>query len=269
MTRRFYIVTDLEGVVGVDSWTVTRTAEEDFDPQGNAEAKAQLAREVNACIEGIHGVFPDAAVDVLDGHGSGGLEESALEGGNYLRRPDFDPFERYEYEAMLYVGQHAMAGMPFAPLNHTQSSLHREYYKLNGTFIGEFAGAAFLAGLEGVPTIFLAGDDKAAHEAEMFVPEIETSVVKWGEGVEAARHRDPDAACDVVRAGAARAVDRLDEIPPLDRFDAPYTVEIRFYDPETGRERVDSRTDRGRVDVTWLDEHTVRLESSAFGELYP
>lgn len=266
---RFYVITDLEGVAGVESFAETRESDMDDPEVEKAPAMDQLGRETNACVDGIRSVYPDAEIDVLDGHGTGGLRESDLEDANYLRQLDESPLSANDYDGMLFVGQHAMAGAPFAPLRHTQSSLHIEYYKLNGTFIGEFAGAAFLAGLEGVPTIFLAGDDKAAHEAEMFVPEIETSVVKWGEGVEAARHRDPDAACEVVRAGAARAVDRLDEIPPLDRFDPPYTVEIRFYDPETGRERVDGRTDRDRVDVTWLDEHTVRLESSAFGELYP
>lgn len=263
---RYYIITDLEGVVGVDAWRQTRTAEDDFDEEGNAAAKAQLAREVNACIAGIHDRQPDATVDVLDGHGSGGLEAEALSGGNYLRTPDVDPFEAHDYDAMLYVGQHAMAGMPFAPLNHTQSSLHREYYKLNGTFIGEFAGGAIRAGINGVPTIYLAGDDKACLEAQMFVPEIETTAVKQGTGVQSAVHMDPDEACDRIREEVKTAIDRVDEIPPLAGFEPPYTMEIRFTEE---RDEVPDRFQEPNIDVTRVDPYTFRVTSDRFSDVYP
>lgn len=263
---RFYIITDLEGVVGVDAWRVTRTAEDDFDEAGNAAAKAQLAREVNACVDGIHDAYPEATVDVLDGHGSGGLEPDALADANYLRRPDTDPFEVYDYDAMLYVGQHAMAGMPFAPLNHTQSSLHREYYKLNGTFIGEFAGGAFRAGLAGVPTVYLAGDDKACLEAQMFVPGIATTAVKWGKGVQTAEHRTADAACELIRSDARTAVQRGEEVRPLTGFEPPYTMEIRFTE---ARDTVPERFQAPAIDARWRDAYTLRVESEEFTDVYP
>lgn len=60
-----------------------------------------------------------------------------------------------------------------------------QYYRLNGVNIGEFAAFANWSGLNGVPTIFLAGDDKAALEARMFIPKIETVVSKLGKGLEA------------------------------------------------------------------------------------
>lgn len=266
MSKRFYIVTDLEGVSGVDSWTQTRTAEAEFDSAANAAAKEQLASETNACIEGIHAVFPNATVDILDGHGSGGLKADALSNGNYLRTPSFDPFERYEYEAQLYVGQHAMAGMPFAPLNHTQSSLHREYYRLNGTFIGEFAGGAIRAGLCGVPTVYLAGDDKAALEARMFVPDIETTVVKEGHGVQSASHVDPTTACDRIRTDTERAMQRIDDIPPLTGFEPPYEMDIRFVESD---QALPERFRKPSVTAMWRDPHTLRLESETFTDVYP
>lgn len=267
------VITDLEGVCGVDSFSQTRTGRE----QRKGPAMDQLAREVNACIEGIHSTEPKATVDVWDGHGSGGLRESDVGDARYLEggRPYF---EMDGYDAMLFVGQHAMAGSPHAPLCHTYSSLSIDYYKLNGTFVGEFACRALLAGLQGVPTIFLSGDDKATLEARQFVPEIETVVTKYGRGRESARHRDRDEVRMEIRDGVATAMNRIEEIPPYTGLEPPYTLEIRFLSPSivskidrvggwvrkyapflgnalpiaTGVTRVDSRTIRVRAD-TLLD----------------
>jgi len=205
-------MTDLEGVVGVDAWSQVRHADDDFDEAEEARAMDELAREVNA----FRRTAPDAGIDVLDGHGRGGLREEDLRGATYRRRPDVDLFEEYDYDAQLYVGQHAMAGTAFGPLRHTQSSLHVEYYKVNDTFFGEFGGGAIGAGTRGVPTVFLAGDDKACHEADVFVPGIETVPVKYGYGEQVAEHRDREAVLEDIREGASRAVARRDEISPLD-----------------------------------------------------
>jgi D-amino peptidase len=242
---KFFILTDLEGVVGVDSFSQTRT--DDVSMKG--PGMKQLAREVNACIAGIRDVFPDAEVDVWDGHGSGGLFAEDVQGGRYLPGSEKPYFELEGFAAMLFVGQHAMAGTINAPLCHTYSSRNVAYYKLNGVYIGEFGARALIAGLQGVPTIFLSGDDKAALEAQMFIPEIETAVVKWGQGLEAARHLSSDEACRIVREGAARAVRRMGEIPPFTAIRPPFTLEMRYYNPikketwiKKGAEIVDDRT---------------------------
>ncbi|MDL5360472.1 M55 family metallopeptidase [Halalkalicoccus sp. NIPERK01] len=267
------VITDLEGPVGVDSFRQTRTGRTDR----KRAAMDHLAREVNAAIEGVRAVAPDAAVDVWDGHGSGGLREADLVGGRYLDggRPYF---HLHDCDAVLFVGQHAMAGTPNAPLCHTYSSLSVDYYKLNGVFVGEFACRALIAGRQGVPTVFLAGDDKATLEARQFVPEIETVVTKYGRGRESARHRDRDEVRAEIRDGVATAMDRVEEIPPYTGLEPPYTLEIRYLDPSniskidrvggwvrkylpflgpvlpiaTGVTRVDSRTIRVRAD-TLLD----------------
>lgn len=248
---RLFIVTDLEGVAGVDSFSQTRTSDEKL----KAPAMRQLTAEVNACIAGIHSVYPEAIVDVWDGHGSGGLIQNDLVGGNYIRggRPYYDI---EGYAGLLFVGQHAMSGSPLATLCHTFSSLRIAYYRVNGVFIGEFGALTLVAGTKGVPTIFLSGDDKAAYEARMFVPEIETAVVKWGKGLETAVHRDPDEACVVVHDAAARAIRRIAEIPPFTGIQPPYTVEIRYYEPSRDRQKR-----WVGPDVTWLDERTVQITS--------
>jgi D-amino peptidase len=251
---RYFVVTDIEGVAGIDSFDRTRTSDE----QQKAPAMDQLGREVNACVSGIRSVHPDAAVDVWDGHGSGGLRESDVADARYL--DDGKPyFDIEEYTALLFVGQHAMAGTVDAPLAHTYSSTDIAYYRLNDTFVGEFGARAFVAGRQGVPTVYLAGDDKAAREAEMFVPDITTTAVKVGQGREAARHLPQDEACEAVREDAARAVSGAERVDPFDSFDPPYELEVRFFDPisdEACRRRFDEDVERTRV-----DSRTVRLTS--------
>ncbi|ADJ15080.1 M55 family metallopeptidase [Halalkalicoccus jeotgali] len=221
------VITDLEGPAGVDSFRQTRTGR----IERKRSAMDRLASEVNACIEGVRSVAPDAAIDVWDGHGSGGLREGDLVGGRYLAsgRPYF---HLEDHDAVLFVGQHAMAGTPNAPLCHTYSSLSVDYYKLNGVFVGEFACRALIAGRQGVPTVFVAGDDKAILEARQFVPEIETAITKYGAGRESARHRDPDEVDAAIRDGAAAAVRRLGEIPPYTDLKPPYSLKIRYFEPE-------------------------------------
>lgn len=251
---RHFILTDLEGVAGIDSFERTRSG----DDATKAPAMDQLGREVNACIEGITETDPEAEIDVWDGHGSGGLREADVAGGRYLS--DGQPYHDLEgFDAMYFVGQHAMAGTAFAPLRHTYSSRSVDYYKLNGTFVGEFGCRALIAGKQGVPTVFLAGDDKACHEAELFVPEIETVATKYGLGEEAARHRPQEEAIDAVRTGARRATERLDDIPPLTDFEPPYELVKRFYDPIDDDRIDDAAAER-------VDPYTMRIEAEEIGD---
>jgi D-amino peptidase len=258
---KYFVVTDIEGVAGIDSFETTRTSDE----AQKAPAMDQLAREVAATVDGIRSVHRDAIVDVWDGHGSGGLRESDVTNANY--RSDGQPYIDIEgYDGLLFVGQHAMAGTVQAPLRHTYSSRDVAHYRLNGVLIGEFGARALVAGRQGVPTIYLSGDDKAAREAEMFVPGIVTSVVKWGEGREAARHLDQGEACERIRTDVAEAIERAGEIEPFDALEPPYVLEVRFTDP-TSDESIRERWGDDAVSVTRIDPRTVHLESADVRDL--
>ena len=241
----YVIVTDIEGVVGIDSFANTRTD----DPAKKAPAMDRLADEVTACVAGIRDVRPDAVVLVWDGHGTGGLREDDLDDVIFVRegRPYFNI---RGVEAQLFVGQHAMAGMPFAPLRHTYSSRSIESYRLNGTFIGEFGCRALVAGYQDVPTIFLSGDDKACLEAELFIPQIHTVPVKRGRGEEAATHDNPVVADAAIREATARAIERRDEIPPFTGIEPPFTLDVRRYGP----------IEEVPEEATRIDERTIRYE---------
>jgi D-amino peptidase len=254
---RHFVITDLEGVAGVDAWS--QTGPPAVIEEEKEEAMDQLGAEVNACIEGIRSTDPDATIDVLDGHGPGGLHQEHLEGATYLRDVE-ECYALEDRDALYHVGQHAMAGTVGAPLRHTFSSTEIAYYKLNGTFIGEFGCHAFTAALQDTPAVLLTGDDKACHEAEMFVPGIETVAVKRGKGVESADHMDPDDACEAVYNGASRAAERIGAIPPLEGFEPPFELEIRFESPidDGGAPFVtDDRVDDEHI--TRLDPYTITI----------
>jgi D-amino peptidase len=220
-------------------------------PERKRDAMTLLTGELNAAIDGILDVEPDAEVIVWDGHGSGGVDMMAFHSKAKLiaRGPIKPPYYLdSSFDALLFVGQHAMAGTSNAPLCHTYSSKTIEHYKINGHFVGEFGARAMMAGTFGVPTIFVSGDDKAVEEARALVPGIYGAVVKWGLGWELALHLSPDAARRRTREVAAEAIRHLEEIPPV-QIEPPFEQEIRVYEGvsigpylEAGAECIDDRT---------------------------
>ena len=183
---KIYILTDLEGAAMVSRFRQTR--EEGPDKQ---TAMKLLTWEINAAVDGILDTAPDAEIVVWDGHGSGGIDvlEFHPKAKLIARGPIRPPYYLdATYDALFFVGQHAMAGTSNAPLSHTYSSKSIEYYKLNGEPIGEFGCRAAMAGCLGVPTVFISGDDKAVVEAKQLIPNIYGVETKQGLGQELALH---------------------------------------------------------------------------------
>lgn len=223
---QYKIMTDLEGPAGVERFSQTR------DEPFTVVSMRLLTREVNAAIAGILDADPQAVIHVVDGHGSGGINEKDMDArAKYIRYGgpvSTDPWPCYD--AYMYIGQHAMAGTPNAPLCHTGSSKRVIYKRLNGVYVGEFGSSAARAGYYGVPTIFLSGDDKAAAEAITLIPGIFTVTTKWGEGWQKARHLSSEESCRQIRQVIAQACLHRHRVRPL-RFDPPYSYEVRTIQP--------------------------------------
>lgn len=246
---KIYIVTDLEGPAGVNRWAQTREGE---TPEKTV-AMRLLTEEVNAAIDGILDAEPSADIIVWDGHGAGGglvfelvhSRARVILHGKGMKAPfHLDP----SFDALFFVGQHAMAGTPDAPLCHTYSSRTVEYYKLNGEAIGEIGCMSAMAGAMGIPTVFLSGDDKACIEAQALIPHIVTVATKQGLGVELALHLSPETARQAIRKGADMAIRAVPRISPFTP-PPPYELEIQVQEGcsiggylERGFERLDKRT---------------------------
>lgn len=213
--QHVFLVTDIEGVAGVDSWDQTQSGAR------HEAAKALATAEVNSVLRVLLGPpeMPNREaplVSVWDGHGYGGLLPEQLDQRVKLYRHDdsrgFTGLLRAEIngvipvDALGFVGQHAMEGSG-GTLSHTYSSRRTRSYTLNGRPIGEFDLRTLYAwALARIPTIFFSGDDIACREARALVPGIIAVEVKESLGVTSARHRAPGEACALLSAGARQAL---------------------------------------------------------------
>jgi len=175
---KIYISTDLEGVAGVinfQNWTMTDA------PYYNL-AREFLTAEVNACIDGL---FEGGATEMLvaDGHGPGAVNIHQLDPRvEYMRGWGDGPWPLMlddTFDALVFVGQHAKSGTPYAHLAHTQSTGYLDL-SINGVSIGEFGQLSMCASELGIRTIFGSGDLAFTKEAQALVSGIETVAVKRG-----------------------------------------------------------------------------------------
>ncbi len=157
-------------------------------------------------------------------------------------------------DAAMMIGQHAMAGIKEANLNHTQSDKTIEFYKLNGKKIGEISQFFLYAGTFDVPVIFLSGDEAACNEAKDLVPEISTVSVKQGLGRNCAISLSAKESCRRIREGIRKALCEHSHRPisPL-KWDPPYVLEKRFFHTDT----VDRLSKLPNIEI--VDELTVRI----------
>ena len=229
---KLYIMTDYEGVSGIDDLDNRR------ETDAAAEARRQRHRrlctgEINAAVDG--GL--DAGFDhilVNDAHGGGRtlvvdeIHPKCLlfRGG---KRPTWCAPIDDSYDAMIFIGAHAMADTPGATLCHTFSKGVREW-RFNGTAIGEIGGAALIAGAWGVPTVCVSGGTLACREAAELIPGVVTAEVKQDMSELSAVHLPPVAAREMIREKVAEGLTSRDSVQPL-VFDAPYTFRIQLREP--------------------------------------
>lgn len=260
-----FVMTDLEGVAGVVSF-----AEQTY-PGGKYVEKSNqlLTAEVTACARGL---FEAGVTDVLvlDGHGPGAIVFEELHPDVRLIHgrplsPDWRSLVK-GCDVALFVGQHAMAGVPDGNLNHTQNSRANTSISLNGRTIGEIGQFALLAGASGVPVIFLSGDEAACREAEDLLPGLTTVAVKRGLGRNSAVSMGASRARSLIREGAVRAMERHRAAPlaPL-RWPGPYVLEKRYFSTDLMEQyRAAARFDPS---IQIVDPLTVRISKPDITEI--
>lgn len=217
---KLYIHTDIEGVAGM----VHFEDREDQSTEGyhrRLRLHRLLTGEVNAAIEGALQAGADEIL-VNDSHGSGYsiiFEElnaaAQIIHGPLTRQPFWTPCLDETADAVFCVAQHAMAG--------TNGLLAHSCWSVNGIYFGEAGMAMALAGYYDVPAVLITGDDVVTAQCLELVPEMEAVVVKHALSPYNARSWTPARAREMIREGARRALQRLDEIPPF-KIPGPYRV---------------------------------------------
>ena len=248
---KIYIATDLEGVccvVGEPQKTLTESKQYEF-------AREQLTKEVNAATEGA---LAGGAAEVLvtDGHGGGiNLVYDKLhpEVRVLLGTPRTRRFLGLDdsFTGVFLVGYHPMSGTEAGILAHSYSSVSVQNMWLNGEPVGEIGFDSAVAGVLGVPVVFVSSCRKGVEEARAILGDVETVAVKDGLGRNAAVSLSPQKALTLIREKAERAVRRIGDFKPLDRFKPPFELKTEYKfasiadsavraDPSL--ERVDGRT---------------------------
>jgi D-amino peptidase len=225
---KVYISADMEGVGGVDSWTVQG------QPPGREYDKFRrlMTQEVNAAIAGAYDAGASEVL-VSDSHGDAqNIDIEILDKRVRLVRAWPRPLQMMQgiddsFDAVLFVGYHASEGQPSAILSHTFSG--REEIKLNGSAVPEAGFNAAIAGEFGVPVVFLSGDQTIAAEAKRLLGPIETAVVKEATGFYSATMIHPEESQRLIREGAKRGIERRKEIAPY-RLSHPVKMEITWKD---------------------------------------
>lgn len=221
---KIYVMTDIEGISGVYCREQVIPGESRF-----AEGKKFLTEDINACVAGLR----DAGVDYIVVHD--------CHGGSYSLNwadvcPEADGYvcgavgsQRYvnlqEFDGVVLLGYHAMAGTPEAVLEHTFSSKNVQNMYLNGTAVGEVAIDAAIAGEQGVPVMMISGDDKVCAEAERFLPGVVTAQVKKGLSCFGAQLLPPQKAHQLIHDKAMEAVKKLPDMKP---YVLPAPVECKM-----------------------------------------
>lgn len=213
---RVFLSADMEGVAGV-------ARDEQTDPSSHLHAASRhlLTQEVNAAVEGALEAGVQEVV-VSDGHWTcvnldpEELHPRAELVGGYPRRHYMGAGMGPGFDAAFFVGYHAAVGTPDAVLDHSYADprvVHE--VRLGGVAQCEGSLTGYLCGVFDCPVALFTGDAAAVSQMHEFVLEVEGVVVKEGLGRQAARSLHPQVARDRIRTGAARAIERLGNIPPM------------------------------------------------------
>jgi D-amino peptidase len=246
---KIFLSTDIEGTAGIVDW------EQVIGPGAEYEVgRRLLLAEVNASIDGAAEAGATAFV-VNDAHTTmHNLPPAAVHGeASYLsgRHKPLYMMEGLDasFDAAFFIAYHGSIGHERAILSHTYNPGAIWEVRLNGLAVGESALNALVALHHRVPVALITGDEATADEARGFMPGIEAVVVKRSVSRFAAESLHPRRACELIRAGARTALERLGAMQPPE-IGLPATLEVTFLTADMaeaatalrGVERADVRT---------------------------
>ena len=221
---KVFISIDMEGLAGV----VTGG---DVGGSGDyTHFRTIMAGEANAAIDGA---FRAGATEVLvrDSHGS---KQNILPGdldprARLLRGQSIGPKNMMEgidstFDAVVFIGYHAKAGTPNAILEHTSTGNVVDF-AINGVSLPEGGYNALVAGLYGVPVVFVAGDRAVVEQIRGLLGPIDGVAVKEEIG-DASLGLSPKQAQEEIRQGVAQAIRNRSKARPY-KLNAPYTMVLK------------------------------------------
>jgi D-amino peptidase len=223
---KVFISVDMEGLAGVITATDVSTTGPDY-----AHFRTIMAGETNAAIDGA---FRAGATEVLvrDSHGS---KQNLLPGdvdprARLLRGASTGPKNMMEgidstFDAVVFVGYHAKAGTHDAILEHTSTGNVVDF-SINGVSLPEAGYNALVAGLYGVPVVFVAGDRAVVDQVRALLGPIGGVAVKQAIGGGASLGLSPKQAQDEIRKAVEQSVRDRARFKPY-KMAGPYTMVLK------------------------------------------
>ena len=243
---KVYISADMEGVSGVVSFDQTGAEDKEY-----GRARALMTDEVNAAVEGA---LTAGATEIVVNDAHGSMRNILLEKLNpvvQLISGSPKPLSMMQgvdegHDAAFFIGYHAQAGSTFGMLNHVFSRCVHSV-ALNGQPLGELGLNAALAGHFGVPVVLVTGDQSVVEEARSTLGEVQTVAVKHAYGTNAARCLAPSQAHGLIKAAAARALEKPGQPfvvhPPITlTVSFQLTSQTEMAELVPGARRLDGRT---------------------------
>ena len=249
---KVYISADIEGIAGIAHWDEARRTHADAQ-----RFQERMTAHVAAACEGALAAGA-TEVWVKDAHASArNIDAAGLPRGTHLIRGWSEhPLMMVQeldasFAAAAFVGYHAPAGSGGNPLAHTMSSAKVMRMHLNGQRISEYHLFAWAAGMLGVPSVFLSGDEQICAEAKALNPAVTTVPALRGVG-ESTIAPHPDVVRDALREGLKTAL-RGDLAACLVPPEGPFELDVEYH--RAGRAYRASHYPGAEP----MDDHSVRL----------
>lgn len=214
------IVTDLEGVSGCVAGGYGKSS------GFIQEYLSLMMGEINAAIEGC----VQAGVEEIIVGEAHPIDLAKLHPAAKLSRgiPWHDLMKLREYDAALFVGQHARTDLADAVRSHTGSSNSIIGFWINGMPAGELAYIGGFLGARGTPAIFLSGDTAACREAkELIKGPVTTVEVEESHNVHGALCLPPAKTHKIITEGVVNAFKVRNKVKPI-LFKSPVTFKVEF-----------------------------------------
>jgi D-amino peptidase len=255
---KVYISADMEGITGVVHADQTSPGTAEY-----AAARKWMVEDVNAAVEGaLRGGATEVVVN--DSHGSmRNIDPADLHPKAVLISGSPKPLSMMQgiddsFDAVLFIGYHAGAGTQDAVLDHTISGGVVRGVRVNGVELPELGLNAAIAGVYGVPVVFISGDVAVCRQAKTILgSDVVTAPVKDAIGRTAARLVPMPEARRGIKDRAADAVRHAAQMKPF-RVAAPCKFELDFF--------VSSQADMAMMapGVQRLNPRTVAFQSDDY-----
>ena len=210
---KLYLSVDMEGITGLPDYTYVDSSKHNYE-----RARKIMTDETNYVIDAAFN-FGCKEVLVNDSHSKmNNILIDQLHPDAILITGEVKALSMMQgidstYGGAMFIGYHARAGQ-FGVMSHAMIHAVRNFF-VNDEPMGEMGLNALVAGHFNVPILLVAGDDRAAKEAEELIPNVTTVAVKETISRSAVKSLTPKKAGELLTEKVQLALDNRHHVKPL------------------------------------------------------